>query len=88
MKKFLLRAFSDKSDLNPKVIVGFSSFIVMTVFAFADIGTGLIGKDLVISDFIYNSFLIIVLGSLGISGVENLMGNKNIKKSENANEEN
>ena len=42
----------------------------MVIFATADIVTGFIGKDLVIQEFIYNSFVIITLGSLGIAGLE------------------
>jgi hypothetical protein len=42
----------------------------MVVFATADIVTGFFGKDLVIQEFIYNSFVIITLGSFGIAGLE------------------
>jgi hypothetical protein len=61
--------FKDKNDVNEKSVVGFASFIVMVVFAIADLVTGYMGKDLVISDLIYNSFLWLVLGSFGISEV-------------------
>ena len=62
--------FKDDNDINEKSVVGFGSFIVMVVFAVADLVTGYIGKDLVINEFIYNSFVIITLGSLGIAGLE------------------
>ena len=39
----------------------------MILFAFADLITGYIGKDLVINEFIYDSFLWIVLGCFGIA---------------------
>ena len=42
----------------------------MVIFATADIVTGFLGKDLPVQDFIYNSFVIITLGSLGIAGLE------------------
>ena len=32
--------------------------------------SGAIGKDLIINEFVYNSFVWVVLGSFGISGVE------------------
>ena len=38
----------------------------------ADIITGYAGKDLVINEFIYNSFVIITLVSFGISGLEKI----------------
>tara|TARA_R100000734_G_scaffold18135_1_gene14793 strand:+ start:1427 stop:1693 length:267 start_codon:yes stop_codon:yes gene_type:complete len=59
--------FKDDNDINEKSIVGFVAFIVMILFAFADLITGYIGKDLVINEFIYDSFLWIVLGCFGIA---------------------
>ena len=61
--------FKDDNDVNEKNVIGFLSFAVMVIFATADIVTGFIGKDLVIQEFIYNSFVIITLGSLGIAGL-------------------
>ena len=60
--------FKDDNTYNEKTIVGFSSFAVMTVFAIVDIITGVWGKELIISDTIFNSFLIMTLGSFGIDG--------------------
>ena len=68
--------FKDSNDLNEKNIVGFASFAVMVIFAIADITTGFFGKDLVIQEFIYNSFVIITLGSFGIDGLQKFGGKK------------
>jgi ABC-type uncharacterized transport system permease subunit len=68
--------FKDKNDLNEKSFVGFLAFVVMFVFAVADIITGYLGKDLVVNEFIFNAFLILVLGAFGISGVEKIMNRK------------
>jgi len=62
--------FKDNNDYNEKSIVGFASFAIMAIFAVADITTGWIGKDLVINETIYNSFIFITLGSFGIAGLE------------------
>ena len=62
--------FDDKNDINEKSVVGFIAFAVMVVFAFADLLTGYLGKDLVINEFIYDSFVIVVLGCFGIAGAE------------------
>jgi hypothetical protein len=59
--------FRDKNDVNEKSIVGFVSFTIMVIFAVADLVTGYFGKDLVINDFIYNSFVIVTLGCFGIA---------------------
>ena len=59
--------FKDKNDYNEKAIVGFIAFLVMCLIMVADLVTGYVGKDLVINEFVYNSFLIVTLGSFGIS---------------------
>ena len=48
----------------------------MVIFAGADVVTGIMGKDLVINDVVYNSFLFTTLGSFGIAGAEKVFGNK------------
>lgn len=62
--------FKEKNDVNEKTVIGFLSFSVMVIFATADIITGFLGKDLVIQEFIYNSFVFVTLGSFGIAGLE------------------
>ena len=42
----------------------------MCIIMIADLLTGWIGKDLVINEFVYDSFVWVVLGCFGISGVE------------------
>ena len=62
--------FKDDNDLNEKNVIGFMSFAVMVLFALADLVTGYVGKDLVVQEFIYNSFVIVTLGCFGIAGLE------------------
>ena len=40
--------FNDNNDINEKTVVGFASFVIIVVFALADLITGYTGKDLVI----------------------------------------
>lgn len=68
--------FKDENNVNEKTVIGFLSFAVMVVFALADLITGYFGKDLVVQEFIYNSFVIITLGSFGIAGIEKFAGKK------------
>lgn len=65
--------FKDKNDINEKSILGFISFIVMVIFAICDLITGFLGKDLMIQQYIYNSFVVLTLGSFGISGLEKIV---------------
>ena len=76
----LKELFKDDNDINEKSVVGFGSFIVMVVFAAADIVTGAIGTDLVINEFVYNSFVIITLGSFGIAEAGKVFGSKKDSK--------
>ena len=64
--------FKDKNEINEKNVVGFISFIVMVLFAIADLVTSFIFIDgeLVINEVIYNSFVWVTLGCFGISSFE------------------
>ena len=62
--------FKDKNTINEKNIIGFISFGIMVLFAFADLVTSFVysGDDayLLINDTIYNSFVFVTLGCFGI----------------------
>ncbi len=68
--------FKDENDINEKNVVGFASFIVMVIFALVDIITGLNGQQLEVQEYIYNSFVIIALGSFGIAEAGKIFGGK------------
>ena len=68
--------FKDDNSFNEKNIVGFASFAVMVLFAAADVITGIMGKELVINDIVFNSFVIITLGSFGIDGLTKIFSKK------------
>ena len=72
----LKNLFKDDNDINEKSVVGFASFAIMTLFALADLATCYFGTDLVINEFIYNSFVIITLGSFGIAEAGKIFGKK------------
>jgi hypothetical protein len=68
--------FKDDNDINEKSLVGFLAFVIMVIFAVVDLLTGYLGKDLVINEFIYNSFVWVVLGAFGIAEVGKVFGKK------------
>jgi hypothetical protein len=76
MKKFFTQLFCDNNSINEKSVVGFIAFLMMCLFAGADIVTGFLGKPLVVNEFIFNSFLIIVLGSFAIGSVDKFINKK------------
>jgi len=68
--------FKDDNDINEKSVVGFAAFVIMVIFAVVDLVTGYFGKDLVINEFIYDSFVWIVLGAFGIAEAGKIFGKK------------
>ena len=62
--------FKDNNDWNEKSIIGFVAFAIMCLIMVVDLVTGYMGEDLIINEFIYDSFVWVVLGCFGISGVE------------------
>ena len=65
-----MNIFKDNNDWNEKSIIGFIAFSIMCVIMILDLVTGYVGKDLVINEFVYDSFVLVVLGCFGISGIE------------------
>jgi formate-dependent nitrite reductase membrane component NrfD len=65
-----MEIFKNDNIWNEKAVIGFVAFIIMCIIMIADLLTGWIGKDLVINEFVYDSFVWVVLGCFGISGVE------------------
>jgi hypothetical protein len=79
MKNFLnglVSIFKDDNTWNEKTIVGFLSFAIMVAVMLADVLTGALGKDLVINDFTYMSFVYVTLGAFGIAGLEKFANKK------------
>jgi|TARA_R110000744_G_scaffold247291_1_gene363786 ABC-type uncharacterized transport system permease subunit len=65
-----MEIFKDNNDWNEKSVVGFIAFAIMCVIMIVDLITGWFGRDLMINEFVYDSFVLVVLGCFGISGLE------------------
>lgn len=78
MKKFFSDLFDDSNSINEKAIIGFISFIIMIVFAIVDIITGTMHKELVINEFIYDSFKILTIACFGIASVDKWINKKDV----------
>lgn len=62
--------FRDNNDINEKSVVGFIAFLMMVVTLIADVVTGLLGKEMPIQEFVFDGFMVIVLGSFGIASID------------------
>jgi hypothetical protein len=84
MKKFFKSLFSDNNKINEKSFIGFLAFLMMIGFAISDIITGTLGKDLIINEFIFNSFLYLTLGCFGIASIDKWINKDKNSESESA----
>ena len=85
MKKFLKDLFNDDNSINEKAVVGFIAFIMMVITLVTDIITGVMGNVMPIHEFIFDGFMIIVLGAFGIASIDKWI-NKTKGKSDNEEE--
>ena len=87
MKQFLKNLFDDNNTINEKSVVGFIAFLMMVVALAVDLVTGYLGKELLINQFIFDGFMVIVLGSFGIGSVDKFINSKKETKNESTTEE-
>ena len=74
--KFLKELFDDGNTINEKAVVGFIAFFMLVIALGVDLVTGYFGNPLVINEFIFDGFMVIVLGSFGIASVDKWMNKK------------
>lgn len=82
MKKFFHDLFSDDNQINEKSFVGFVAFCCMVIALFVDLITGWLGQELLINEFIFDGFMVIVLGAFGIGSVDKFINARKGKKEE------
>lgn len=87
MKNFFKNLFDDNNTINEKSVVGFIAFMMMVVALAVDLITGYLGKELLINQFIFDGFMVIVLGSFGIGSVDKFINSKKGNKEESTTEE-
>ena len=85
--KFLKEMFNDENTINEKSVVGFIAFMMMVLSLLVDLITGWMGKELLINEFIFDGFMVIVLGSFGIGSVDKFINAKKGAKTEETTEE-
>ena len=77
MKKFFSDLFDDSNSINEKAVIGFAAFVMMVIFAIADIVTGAINQPLLVNEFIFDSFKILTIACFGIASVDKFINKKN-----------
>ena len=80
MKQFFKNLFDDSNTINEKSVVGFTAFIMMVITLIADIATGVMGKTMPIHEFVFDGFMVIVLGAFGIASVDKFINKRKGEK--------
>lgn len=86
MKQFFRELINDDNHINEKSFIGIVAFVCMIIALMVDIVTGAIGKELVINEFIFDGFMVIVLGSFGIGSIDKFINAKKGKGSDSESE--
>jgi hypothetical protein len=77
--KFFRDLFDDNNSINEKAVVGFIAFFMLCISLAVDLITGYFGKPLVINEFIFDGFMVIILGAFGIASVDKWLNKKDKK---------
>ena len=85
--KFFRELFDDNNTINEKSVVGFIAVMMMVIALAVDLVTGYLGKELLINEFIFDGFMVIVLGSFGIGSVDKFINARKGSKTEEKDEE-
>lgn len=73
---WLKQLFDDSNTINEKSVVGFTAFLMMVITLIADIVTGIMGKNMPIHEFVFDGFMVIVLGAFGIASVDKFINKR------------
>jgi hypothetical protein len=79
--------FRDNNKINEKYIIGFIAFFLMVSISIIDVVMAIMEKTFSITQYIYDSFVIIVLGIFGINEAGKIYRDIKNKKLENIEEE-
>jgi cytochrome b len=85
MKKLFRELISDDNNINEQAFVGVISFFAMVFVLLVDVVTGILSKELIIKEFIFDGFMLLTLGAFGITTAGRIFSLK--KKAEENKEE-
>ena len=83
MRKFFRELISDDNHINEQAFVGVVAFFAMVFILVVDVITGIMSKELIIKEFIFDGFMILTLGAFGITTAGRILSLKKKNKDEN-----
>jgi hypothetical protein len=84
MRKLFRELISDDNNINEQAFVGVISFFAMLFVLLVDVITGVLSKELIIKEFIFDGFMLLTLGAFGITTAGRIF---NLKKKAKENQE-
>jgi hypothetical protein len=69
--------FKDSNDLNEQSIAAFIALALVIIITIADVVTGIMSRELVVKEFIFDSLLIYSATALGVAGYKNVKNKDN-----------
>lgn len=80
MRKFFRELISDDNNINEQAFVGVVAFFAMVFILIIDVITGILARELVIKEFIFDGFMLLTLGAFGITTAGRILSLKNKNK--------
>jgi hypothetical protein len=82
-KNFFKQLFDDDNTINEKAVIGFIAFFMIMIVFTIDIIASFMGLPFMINRFIFDGFMIIILGSFGIASVDKWINKHDNNKDNN-----
>jgi hypothetical protein len=87
MRKLFRELISDDNNINEQAFVGVISFFAMLFVLLVDVITGVLSKELIIKEFIFDGFMLLTLGAFGITTAGRIFSLKKKAEQEKKEEE-
>jgi len=87
MRKLFRELISDDNNINEQAFVGVISFFAMLFVLLVDVITGVLSKELIIKEFIFDGFMLLTLGAFGITTAGRIFNLKKKAKEKQEEEE-
>jgi uncharacterized membrane protein len=87
MRKFFRELISKNNNIDEQAYVGVVSFYMMIVVLLVDVITGIMAKELIIKEWIFQGFLGLTVGAFFINSAKSIMHSRKAKKQEEIVEE-
>lgn len=87
MRKFFRELISKNNNIDEQAYVGVVSFYMMIIVLLVDVVTGIMAKELIIKEWIFEGFLGLTVGAFFINSAKSVMHSRKAKKEEEIVEE-